>query len=305
MAIAKLSGSLLAYRDVPQTQAPAHTLPPASIVSAGQASANRFEGPESASGISNHTDRSVSAGTVAAAERLGSLPLATVGNHRFGRVVRFGLYGAAASTAIAIFLFIHVTGHSVEAIAPPTILEPPAVSSPPPVNLVQAPPAETQVARSGTDAPGTPALAKASLEPATSSALTTTAATANQPSTAVATSPAPAPIVQALEVHLLPEEATALLARGDALLGSGDIVSARLCYERAAEGGDAQGALRLGETYDPAFLTRAHLNGVRGDTTAATQWYRNALALGATEAQTLLTAVAADDDAVRRSNEMN
>jgi TPR repeat protein len=88
-------------------------------------------------------------------------------------------------------------------------------------------------------------------------------------------------------------------------LSSGDVVSARLCYERAAEGGDAQAALRLGETYDPAFLARAHLNGVRGDAAAATQWYQYALALGATEAQTLLTAVAASDDAAKRSKDMN
>jgi TPR repeat protein len=96
-----------------------------------------------------------------------------------------------------------------------------------------------------------------------------------------------------------------LLARGDALLGSGDVVSARLCYERAAEGGDAQAALRLGETYDPAFLAGVHLNGIRGDATAAMRWYQYALTLGATEAQTLLTAVAANDDAVKRSKEMN
>ena len=88
----------------------------------------------------------------------------------------------------------------------------------------------------------------------------------------------------------------ALLARGNALLGNGDIVSARLFYEHAAEGGDAQAVLRLGATYDPAFLAQARLNGGYGDAAAAAQWYRHALALGAAEAQVLLDGVAANDE---------
>jgi TPR repeat protein len=307
VAIAKLSGSLLAYRDVPPAPTPAQPLSPAGIMSADQASANRFEGAESELDVSNSTDGSVSARTVAAAERLGSSSLATVDNHRLGPLVRFslGLCGAAALTAIGMDLFIHATGHSVATIASPTIPGPTTVSSPAPANLVLAPPAEPQVVGSGSGTPVTSARAESFIALAISSAPTNPAATANQPPAAVAASPAPAPIAPAAGAHLLPEEVTALLARADALLGSGDIVSARLCYERAAEGGDAQAALRLGETYDPAFLARAHLNGVRGDTTAATQWYRYALSLGATEAQTLLTAVAANDDAAKRSKEMN
>jgi TPR repeat protein len=92
-----------------------------------------------------------------------------------------------------------------------------------------------------------------------------------------------------------------LLARGDALFGNGDIVSARLFYERAAEGGDAQAALRLGETYDPAFLARARLNGVHGDAAAAARWYRHALGLGAAEAEILLTDVAASEELAKGS----
>jgi hypothetical protein len=49
-------------------------------------------------------------------------------------------------------------------------------------------------------------------------------------------------------------EGSYLLDRGDVLIGQADITSARLYYQRAADAGDAQGALRLGETYDPAFL---------------------------------------------------
>ena len=78
-----------------------------------------------------------------------------------------------------------------------------------------------------------------------------------------------------------------LLARGDSLLGVGDVASARLFYERAANGGDGQAALRLGETYDPAFLERARLR-VQGDAARAVFWYGRARELGASEVEILL-----------------
>jgi TPR repeat protein len=79
-------------------------------------------------------------------------------------------------------------------------------------------------------------------------------------------------------------EIAALRTRGDALLATGDIVSARLFYERAAEGGDAQAALMAGQTFDPGFLARAGVRGVRGDKAQASEWYRRAGALGSAEA---------------------
>jgi hypothetical protein len=88
-----------------------------------------------------------------------------------------------------------------------------------------------------------------------------------------------------------PEEAGALLARGDRLLSIGDITSARLFYERAADGGAGLAAVRLGETYDPVFLDRVHLRGVRADPGAALSWYRRARDLGATDAEVLLKAL--------------
>jgi TPR repeat protein len=94
----------------------------------------------------------------------------------------------------------------------------------------------------------------------------------------VAAPPAPA------KPALPPAEIAALRARGDALLATGDIVSARLFYERAAEGGDAQAALLAGQTFDPGFLARAGVRGVRGDRAQAAQWYHRAGALGSAEA---------------------
>jgi len=84
-----------------------------------------------------------------------------------------------------------------------------------------------------------------------------------------------------------PEMAT-LLAHGDALLRKGDLAAARLFYERAADAGDGQAAIRLGETFDPVFLDHAQLRGARGDMDKALVWYRRARDLGATEAEVLL-----------------
>lgn len=83
-------------------------------------------------------------------------------------------------------------------------------------------------------------------------------------------------------------ETASLLEHGDRLFGMGDVISARLFYERAAEAGDGQAALRLGETYDPTFLERAKLRAIKGDLKAAALWYRRAKELGIIEADILL-----------------
>ncbi|TMJ86764.1 MAG: sel1 repeat family protein [Alphaproteobacteria bacterium] len=80
----------------------------------------------------------------------------------------------------------------------------------------------------------------------------------------------------------------ALISRGDSLLGTGDFVSARLFYERAANAGSGEAALRLGETYDPQFLAQAHLRGARGNIATAVFWYKRARDLGTREAEILL-----------------
>jgi TPR repeat protein len=81
------------------------------------------------------------------------------------------------------------------------------------------------------------------------------------------------------------DEVTALIARGDQFLTTGDIVSARLYYERAANTGSGHAALLMAETFDPAFLGRAGVRGVRGDADAAAAWYRRARDLGDRDAE--------------------
>jgi hypothetical protein len=120
------------------------------------------------------------------------------------------------------------------------------------------------------------------------------------PPTAPASSGPPAitPVTAAPESAQLKEspntsvETAPLVERGDRLFGVGDIASARLFYERAADAGDGQAALRLGETYDPAFLERAQLR-VQGDRALAVFWYRRARELGASDAEILLKGVQA------------
>jgi hypothetical protein len=71
------------------------------------------------------------------------------------------------------------------------------------------------------------------------------------------------------------------MKRGDAALLDGDLGVARFRFQQAADAGDGAAALRMGETFDPAF--RAHSRR-RGDAKAARYWYRRALDLGAAEA---------------------
>ncbi|MBV9586081.1 MAG: hypothetical protein JO213_14490 [Alphaproteobacteria bacterium] len=97
----------------------------------------------------------------------------------------------------------------------------------------------------------------------------------------------PTPTMPA-EPSISPAEAADLLSRGDTAFGVGDIASARLFYERAADAGSGEAALRLGETYDPNFLERAKLRSVQGDPKAAIHWYWRAKELGIAEADILL-----------------
>ena len=81
-------------------------------------------------------------------------------------------------------------------------------------------------------------------------------------------------------------EIAELFARGDSFVVIGDIASARVFYQRAASAGDGRAALRMGTTFDPAFLRRAGLPRTFGDPARARSWYRRAFYL--------------DDDEVKR-----
>src|SRR5439155_22073664 len=103
--------------------------------------------------------------------------------------------------------------------------------------------------------------------------------TATAPVVAAGDPPADA-VILAATVAPPSVDVAELLGRGDGYLGIGDVTSARLFYERAADAGSGQGAMRLGATFDPNFLGRTGLAGARGDQARADMWYQRARGLG-------------------------
>jgi hypothetical protein len=116
-------------------------------------------------------------------------------------------------------------------------------------------------------------------KPQASPAAPTTATRAAPPAPATPQAPPP-PVQSPAGQHLSATEITTLVTRGDAFLRAGDIASARLFYERAADAGDSAAALRLGATFDPNFLGRAGVRGNPGDPAQAASWYGRARDLG-------------------------
>jgi hypothetical protein len=87
------------------------------------------------------------------------------------------------------------------------------------------------------------------------------------------------------ELRSSASEFAALVRRGDAFLTSGDITSARLFYERAADAGSGRAALQLGATFDPIILGYVHARSGLADPAQALSWYRRARDLGMVEAE--------------------
>lgn len=85
----------------------------------------------------------------------------------------------------------------------------------------------------------------------------------------------PAPAVKPAE-PLPPALMAALMKRGSEAVDLGDIASARLLFQRAAEAGNASAATALGKTFDPNITANV---GAR-DPARAAEWYRKAAAMG-------------------------
>jgi hypothetical protein len=75
-----------------------------------------------------------------------------------------------------------------------------------------------------------------------------------------------------------------LMKRGQELLAVGDLASARLLFQRAADADDAGAALAAGSTYDPVILAQFSISAMRPNVGKARAWYEKAKALGSTEA---------------------
>jgi hypothetical protein len=129
-----------------------------------------------------------------------------------------------------------------------------------------------------------PAAAPAPPRPAAPPAAVVAAAPARPP----AASPAP----QSETVRNLDsQEIAGLIKRGQDLLASGDILSARLLLQRAAEARAARAALLLATTYDPNLLKQLGADGPLADIAQARNWYQKAREWGEPDAQRQLDAL--------------
>ena len=127
----------------------------------------------------------------------------------------------------------------------------------------------------------------AAVPPAASPTVPPPAAVA-PPVAPLAASPSPqADVVRNLDS----KEILVLVKRGQELLASGDVQSARLLLQRGAEARDARSALLLGTTYDPALLKQLGANGL-ADVAQARNWYQKAREWGEPAAQRQLEALA-------------
>lgn len=84
-------------------------------------------------------------------------------------------------------------------------------------------------------------------------------------------------------------ELATLLKRANGLIAIGDIASARLLLERAADAQEAGAALLLAQTYDPAVLGTPDARSITPDPAKARDWYRKAARFGSQDAQLRLS----------------
>jgi TPR repeat protein len=88
-----------------------------------------------------------------------------------------------------------------------------------------------------------------------------------------------------------PDELAGLLKRAKSLLAVGDIASARLLLERAADAQEAEAALMLGTTYDPQVIGNQDMRSITTDPAMARQWYQKAATLGSADARRRLSQI--------------
>ena len=71
--------------------------------------------------------------------------------------------------------------------------------------------------------------------------------------------------------------------RGKQFFESGDLITARILFLRAANAGDAAAAVAMGSTYDPIVLADRGVLGVVADLAKARSWYERAKEMGSPE----------------------
>jgi len=176
---------------------------------------------------------------------------------------------SAAAMVLALFSVDATRAVIISAAASFAGASPAQLSAPPP-----EPVQTVALARpAGTDLPSRDEIAAAY-----QAAIKSLVAVAETPATPAVPAPPPAR-------HLDPDEIAALLKRARGLLANGDIASARLLLERAADAREADAALLLARTYDPAVLGTCDARSFTPDTARARVWYQKAAEFGSSDAQ--------------------
>jgi hypothetical protein len=82
-----------------------------------------------------------------------------------------------------------------------------------------------------------------------------------------------------------PEVIALLIKEAEKHMSTGDVVTARMIFGRAAKAGDATATLALAATYDPMMLAKLGVMGMGADLEKARAWYRMAESFGSVEAK--------------------
>jgi hypothetical protein len=159
---------------------------------------------------------------------------------------------------------------------------------------------DNEISSQGTTIPQVKTSEVAALSQGTTPSLSPASRTANSPQgtsqsegsprgeTTAPMSPGPSdtqtPQASKIVRRLDPEDIKRLIKQGEQFAATGDLVTARLVFQRAAEAGDATAALALGASYDPIVLARLGFWGIRADVAKARSWYEIAKELGSSEA---------------------
>jgi hypothetical protein len=141
------------------------------------------------------------------------------------------------------------------------------------------------ISESATVATSQPATTGAGSPPSSSESATVAM---SQPAATGAGSPPSSKAVRTLD----PDELKFLTRQGEQFASAGDLVTARVLFQRAAEAGDATAAMALGLTYDPNVLAKLGVTGMRADVEKARSWYQRAESQGLAQATRQLEALA-------------
>jgi hypothetical protein len=161
----------------------------------------------------------------------------------------------------------------------------------PPLGSLSQEDSQTTISReneSGTPAEGERSSQPSKLSPTAKSFAGGTVETLQPGIPGAQASPPRSTAVRALD----PEEIMLLMKQGEQFIAAGDVVAARLSFQRAAEAGDADAAIALGATYDPTALTKLGAVGMSADVAKARSWYQKAEAFGSSKARWRLDSIA-------------